>query len=133
MGQRMRHRGIPDADPLKTSPPLWAWHSCGGWQQPPTRETIDLLLGLEPENRLGLCVVTLHLPPERFLLSRYGPWCRLLDIAVAGNDFGSDTSDLFPGSGRYCPIPWDQEDDLQASIMTLELTAIETVVGLDDW
>ena len=128
---RMRDQGVEFLNETQDTPPLWAWHSCGGWQAPPGRETVDQLLGLEAENRAGLWMVTVRASSNRFLLSRYGPWCQVLDLAVAGEPFDSVPDVLFSGSSPYRPSPWNQEDDLQASLMFLDWREVLSVAPLD--
>ena len=72
MAEQMRERGI-DTD---GHAPVWAWHSCEAWRQPPGNGTIEAQVG--GEERRGV-VLTLDVPDEVVLLSVYGPWNEILD------------------------------------------------------
>ncbi|WP_394825883.1 hypothetical protein [Pendulispora albinea] len=132
--EKMRERGVTEERDRVDRPPIWAWHSCLSWHQPPTRETIDLLLGLDPCNRAGLRMVTWTARKDRILLSRYGAWCALLDRVVAGEE-PSDPGDLFcpPLAEAEPPTWWRPGDELQASVTGLSSEDIEAIDSLETW
>jgi hypothetical protein len=132
MIERLRDRGLIDSENPADSPPIWAWHSCGGWQHPPTSESIDLLLGIEPHNREGLYMVSWNAPVERILLSCYAPWCDLLDRVVAGsNPVGMGKNILLPPLTTNAPPPgWTPDDELQACVHVIYWKDIESVQPL---
>jgi hypothetical protein len=132
MAERLRERGLVHPGDTADVPPVWAWHSCGGWQAPPDATTVDMLFGTEPANREGLCLVTWSAPVERLLLSRYGPWCALLDQVVAGGrpeDAAGGV--LLPPSRLAGPPPgWRPGDHVQACVHALEWRDVEAVSPL---
>jgi hypothetical protein len=73
---------------LHCEAPVWAWHSCGGWQCPPDDERMRSLLS-EAELRAGVVLLELRVPAELTVLSVYGVWNTILDrffdAATAGS------------------------------------------------
>ncbi len=132
--ERMHERGVHGADGSMSAPPLWAWHSCGRWQRPPDRETIDSLLGMEPQNRKGLVMVSWRVPENRILLSRYAAWCGVLDHVVDGRD-----PEELPANPVVVSIAEARgslpllHDDLQATVMVMERDDIQSIVPLEQW
>ena len=45
------------------SPPVWAWHSCRGWGQPPDQQTLSALLS-EADWERGQCILEFNAPDE---------------------------------------------------------------------
>ena len=136
MLDQMRQRGLLDPNDLTDAPPVWAWHSCGGWQRPPGAQTVDMLFGSEPANRQGLCLVTWSAPVERLLLSYYAAWCELLDRVVAGGrPEDVQGTVLCPPLTRAADPPpwWAPGDDLQACVQALDwrdVTSISALPGM---
>lgn len=63
--------GLPCGD----NPPIWTWHSCGGYQSPPDHEVArSLLSNFEMEN-YKIWLLSLECPTSSFLLSKYHTWC----------------------------------------------------------
>lgn len=130
MVERMRERGVMGTS-CGDVPPIWAWHSVGTWQGPPTLVTIDYLIGLEQPNREDLCLLTLEVAPERALLSRYAQWCDLLFGAISGADPTATPPDeilcaAWDGPGE--PPWWDPYNDVQAcleSVYRHDLVAVQ--------
>lgn len=131
MLERLRERGLVHAGE-GDAPPVWAWHSCAGWQRPPDADTVDMLFGSEPANRRDLCLVTWSAPVDRILLSRYGAWCELLDRVVAGQEPGAaEDAVLFPPLRDIGPPPgWTPGDPVQACVHALEWFDVEEVSAL---
>lgn len=71
---------------LAPGPPVWAWHSDGGWQAPPSSDLLLLLLGREPQPEYRPHLLELEVPSEGSLLTDYALWCDLF--------FDVDASDL---------------------------------------
>ncbi|HZW07858.1 MAG TPA: DUF3841 domain-containing protein, partial [Phycisphaerales bacterium] len=67
--------------------PVWAWHSCGGWQQPPDGARMRSLLS-EAELEAGVVLLELSVPRTLVFLTAYGPWNailnRFMDARAAG-------------------------------------------------
>lgn len=61
-----------------TRPPVWGWHSCGGWQRPPSRDVMTDLLSAAELDR-GVVLFELEVPAEHVALSWYSHWNELLD------------------------------------------------------
>lgn len=128
----MRQRGITNPADAEPSPPIWAWHSCGEWQRPPVADTVDMLFGIDPENRRDLCLVSWSAPVESLLLSRYAAWCQVLDVVIAGGTpAGMENSVLCPRlTSPNPPWWWVPGEDLQACVHTLAWRDIESVSPL---
>src|SRR5262249_6984386 len=86
--------------------------------------TVDMLLGIEPANRRGLCLVTSSVPIRRLLLSRYTEWCELLwRVEDGGAPAGMEDSVLCPPLTSIEPPAWwtpGEGQDPQACLPALE-------------
>jgi hypothetical protein len=131
--RRMHAHGVQDADESMSAPPFWAWHSCGRWQRAPDRETIDSLLGNEPQNRKGLVMVSWRVPANRLLLTRYGAWCEVLYRSMDGRDLDElPENPIVSIADAHGVLPLEH-DDLQATVTWMERDDIVSVVPLNEW
>ena len=67
--RQMKKRGID----TQGKPPIWAWHSCRGWQRPPSVAIAYNLVG----NGTNMVTLEMEVPPEMVLLSSYAIWCEI--------------------------------------------------------
>lgn len=132
---RMRDRGLIRDDAAADVPPIWAWHSCDAWQQPPTHVTVDGLLGIEPCNRQGLYMVTWRASIERIVVSRYEVWCDLLNCIIAGTVVPAELEgDVLCPPGMTEPLPgFLPGSTLQACAPVLLREDIISVQPLESW
>ena len=75
----MKEMGILEKD----NAPVWAWHSCGGYEKKPSkRDAIELLSEIEIEN--GIITIEFECPKEKALLSNYGTWNEIIHQFIDG-------------------------------------------------
>lgn len=107
----------------KAHPPVWAWHSCGGWQSPPDVDDFHALCGLDPQPHLELQIATLELCESDFCLSYYGPWCELIHNESSHFEALPElVKQLWFLDSDPSSIPFDPDSnhgDLQATMLTL--------------
>ncbi len=90
MRDHMRRCGLLDS--LRF--PIWAWHSCGKWQQAPGAERVRWYLS-DDQIDLGYMMIALRAPRQMTVLSDYGEWCDLIaDFADNDRDASSRMSRL---------------------------------------
>ncbi len=71
--------------------PIWAWHSCNGYQKKPTFETArELLSDIQLEKEIYLIEFTC--PNFLFMLTNYSGWCDIY-FKLTGNPKASVTND----------------------------------------
>lgn len=81
MVDQMQQKAIP----IQNQAPVWAWHSCEGWQKPPTLAVArDLLSDIELE--FGVVTIEFELPDNLALLSNYNRYCDLLFDHLDGEE-----------------------------------------------
>ncbi len=114
--------------PSSGNPPIWAWHSCGGWHSPPTPDDFLALFGAEPQPHLDLRIATLDVPDDSFSLSFYGPWCDMF-FAQPFDPNAEAVKDLwFDGDPEALEWPEQGNDrDLQAVLLHLERDQITSI------
>jgi hypothetical protein len=80
MAERVRERGVGEG-----GPPVWAWHSCGAWGEPPSEDTFGALLS-EADRQQPHSIIELDAPDELVVLSCYGAWNQILDDLIDGRE-----------------------------------------------
>jgi Domain of unknown function (DUF3841) len=129
MVAQMEKRGIA----CHGNAPIWAWHSCGAWEKPPTLPTARGLLSDEQiEN--GVQVIECIVPPKLVLLSRYRQYNRFLDLNM-------DEKKLPDGfAKRMLKIKktnFSRYEDIQATLPYLKMEWVVAIRPLnltaDDW
>jgi hypothetical protein len=81
MAEKMQQKGVSCGEYA----PIWAWHSCGAYEAPPTNETASNLLSLL-QLEAGIKLLSFECPDELTVLSNYGPWN---DIIYLFTDHGT--------------------------------------------
>lgn len=115
MAAQMAARGIAAG----AAPPIWAWHSCGGWEQPPRQQDIDALLGIGWALEGWWHWLALEVPANQALLSSYHWWgLRFYEQDPA--DFGLDDAQLAALTFDL-HAPDFEIDQIQASLPVLRL------------
>ena len=61
--------------------PVWAWHSCGAYEAPPTDDTASNLLSIL-QLEAGIKLLSFECPDELAVLSHYGPWNEIIDFFI---------------------------------------------------
>lgn len=104
--EQMREKRIP----ITNHAPIWAWHSCNGWQKPPTLDDARGLLS-DIELEMGVMTVEMEVPESIVLLSNYNRYCDLLFDHLDGNALAYQTyRDMFDLN------PTDPELTIQATL-----------------
>ncbi len=113
MAEEMKKRGLD----CEGNPPVWAWHSCGAWERPPTLNDARALLS-DGELELGVQVVEFEVAEEWVLLSRYSVWNLILDAFIDNNKefILKNTEHLFV----YNKINFPNTDSIQATLPILK-------------
>lgn len=99
--------------------PVWAWHSCGGWQQAPRQADIDALLGFEWAEEGCWQWIEFEAPATQALLSSYRYWGIRFDA--------EDLADYRLNEAQYAARCFDintvdlRQDQIQASLPFLKL------------
>ncbi|AQY39123.1 DUF3841 domain-containing protein [Bacillus thuringiensis] len=57
-------------------PPVWAWHSCEGYQKPPSFDTARSLLS-DIEIKNGIQLIKFQCPNDLIMLTNYHGWCNI--------------------------------------------------------
>ena len=99
--------------------PLWAWHSCGGMEHPPSLGTArNLLSNLQLE--AGVQILSLECPQEVVLLSMYSAWNDIVDQFI---DHGPKTKISLQLTQHLLHLPKSLEDyeAIQATLPFINL------------
>ncbi len=110
-------------------PPVWAWRACGPRRGAPSRDAVEAMLG-EAANDPRWRMVTLRARPGEVLLSRYGPWCELLERSPrapsrAPRGLWQTARRAGGWRGNY--------DDIQACLVAIRRDDIVSVESLAAW
>lgn len=71
MSLKMAARGLQCGD----NPPVWAWHSCGGYQKAPDNQVARMMLSDHEIIHFKIMLLSLKCPTNQFLASDYSAWC----------------------------------------------------------
>lgn len=71
MTSEMSARGVNCGE----NAPMWAWHSCGGYQRPLGAEVVRLLLSDHEITSHKFVLFSFEVPVSQFVLSDYYIWC----------------------------------------------------------
>ncbi|HRK27026.1 MAG TPA: DUF3841 domain-containing protein [Chitinophagales bacterium] len=111
MAAEMAKRNVP-CNPYA---PIWAWHSCGGYQEPPKLLDARMLLS-DVQLMDGIWVFEFWCPQKLTLLSNYREWGNILDEFI---DYGEETvihkqmvKDLFDVPTKYI----SEDEAVQATL-----------------
>lgn len=74
MCREMAARGLSCGD----KPPVWGWHSCGGYQQEPKADVARMLLSDHQLANYQMVLLSLECPADQLLASDYNAWCHLV-------------------------------------------------------
>jgi Domain of unknown function (DUF3841) len=119
MVAQMEKRGIA----CHGNAPIWAWHSCQKWLQPPTLLTArGLLSDVQIDN--GIQVIEFVAPPKLVLLSRYRQYNRFLNHNMDGKKLPSGFAKRML---QVKKTKFLNHDDIQA---TLPFVKMEWVVAI---
>ncbi|MEJ7677212.1 MAG: DUF3841 domain-containing protein [Segetibacter sp.] len=110
--------------------PIWAWHSCGKYENAPRLVDARCLLS-DIELKDGIQTIELECPVELALLSNYGIWNKMLDKFISYKDeakIDKKTEDMLFEIGRKklraC-------DSIQATLPYLKLAWVKEIRELN--
>lgn len=81
MCREMAARGLP----CEGRPPVWGWHSCGGYQQAPGAEVARQLLSDHQLIDTTIVLLAFECPSDQVLPSAYNVWCEQVYFPLAAN------------------------------------------------
>lgn len=81
MCREMAARGLSCAG----RPPVWGWHSCGGYQRAPDAEVARQLLSDHQLTDMSMLLLKFECPSEQVLNSDYNVWCDGVYFPLASN------------------------------------------------
>ncbi|MEJ2795902.1 hypothetical protein WAE56_21075 [Iodobacter sp. LRB] len=96
-------------------PPIWAWHSCGAYQQAPDAKVARMLLSDHQLNN-QIMLLSLECSADQMLLSDYSTWCQLF--------YSSITAIEYAAMGMAVP----SEEQKERLLLTIDYTGLDSDV-----
>lgn len=124
MANQMAEKGISCGE----NAPVWAWHSCGRFEQAPTLDVAGNLLSLF-EIEAGVKTIEFEYPEHFTLLTNYGPWNDIIYHFLDG--FEASKIALADLQALYDLEP-DSLSEYDAIQATLPYLCMEWVVDIRD-
>lgn len=111
MCREMAARGLSCAG----RPPVWGWHSCGGYQQAPDAEVARQLLSDHQLIETSIVLLMFECPSDQMLNSDYNAWCDEVYFPSCANP-------------AFNPLPEMAHGLFQIDYTALDATLIQTVL-----